>query len=297
MPIPLIWDDLRLFLAIARAGRMTVAARAVGLDQTTMARRLNALEASVGSALTERSPRGIRLTDAGAALVAFAERMEAEVSAAAQMLGGRDAAVSGTVRLATPEAFGTYLIAPNVPALSARHPALQLELSPQSRMVSLINREADLAITLNRPPKGRVVARRLVDYRVGLYASKAYLADHGPIDGLEQAAEHPFAWYIDDMLELPELRYLREIVVDARPVFRSSSIAAQQAAVAAGLGLGILHVFAAEADERLVRILPEKVEIIRSYWLVMHADQQKLPRIRAVVDFLDELVAENRGKF
>lgn len=297
MSIPLIWDDLRLFLAIARAGRMTVAARAVGLDQTTMARRLNALEASVGSALTERSPRGIRLTDAGAALVAFAERMEAEVSAAAQMLGGRDAAVSGTVRLATPEAFGTYLIAPNVPALSARHPALQLELSPQSRMVSLINREADMAITLNRPPKGRVVARRLIDYRVGLYASKAYLAQHGPIDGLEQAADHPFAWYIDDMLELPELRYLREIVVDARPVFRSSSIAAQQAAVAAGLGLGILHVFAAEADERLVRILPEKVEIIRSYWLVMHADQQKLPRIRAVVDFLDELVAENRVKF
>jgi DNA-binding transcriptional LysR family regulator len=297
MSIPLIWDDLRLFLAIARAGRMTVAARAVGLDQTTMARRLNALEASVGSTLTERSPRGIRLTDAGAALVAFAERMEAEVSAAAQMLGGRDAAVSGTVRLATPEAFGTYLIAPNVPALSARHPALQLELSPQSRMVSLINREADLAITLNRPPKGRVVARRLVDYRVGLYASKAYLAEHGPIDGLEQAADHPFAWYIDDMLELPELRYLREISVDARPVFRSSSIAAQQAAVAAGLGLGMLHVFAAEADGRLVRILPEKVEIVRSYWLVMHADQQKLPRIRAVVDFLDALVAENRGAF
>jgi DNA-binding transcriptional LysR family regulator len=297
MSTPLIWDDLRLFLAIARAGRMTVAARAVGLDQTTMARRLNALEASVGSTLTERSPRGIRLTDAGAALVAFAERMEAEVSAAAQMLGGRDAAVSGTVRLATPEAFGTYLIAPNVPALSARHPALQLELSPQSRMVSLINREADLAITLNRPPKGRVVARRLVDYRVGLYASKAYLAEHGPIDGLEQAADHPFAWYIDDMLELPELRYLREISVDARPVFRSSSIAAQQAAVAAGLGLGMLHVFAAEADGRLVRILPEKVEIVRSYWLVMHADQQKLPRIRAVVDFLDELVAENRGEF
>ncbi|MBB5686811.1 LysR family transcriptional regulator [Sphingobium boeckii] len=291
------WDDLRLFLAIARAGRMTAAARQVGLDQTTLARRLNALEAVVGSKLAERSPRGIRLTEAGGALVAFAERMEAEVSAATHMLGGLDAAVSGTVRLATPEAFGTFLLAPHVPRLSALHPELHLELSPQSRLVSLVNREADIAITLNRPPKGKIVAKRLVDYRIGLYASRDYLAAHGAITNADQAAAHPFAWYIDDMLELPELRYLREIMADARPVFRSSSIAAQQAAVAAGLGLGLLHVFAAEADERLIRILPEQVEIIRSYWMVMHADQQKLPRIRAVVDFLNDLVARNRASF
>ncbi|MGK2909271.1 MAG: LysR substrate-binding domain-containing protein [Sphingobium sp.] len=114
---------------------------------------------------------------------------------------------------------------------------------------------------------------------------------------LDQAVEHPFAWYIDDMLEMPELRYLREIATDARPVFRSSSIAAQQAAVVAGLGLGLLHVFAADADERLVRILPERVEIIRSYWLVIHAEQQKLPRVRAVVDFLNDIVERNRPHF
>jgi len=204
--------------------------------------------------------------------------------------------VAGSVRLATPEAFGTYLVAPNVHLLHKRHPTIELELAPESRSVSLSRREADIAIGLNRPPRGRVVARRLVDYRLGLFATADYLTRHRPINTLNAVKAHPLVWYIDELIDIPELRYFDQIVSDAPTVFRSSSIAAQQAAVANGLGIGVLHVFAAEQDSRLRRVMPE-VEVTRSYWLLMHADQQRLPRIRAVIDFLDEVVRINRDRF
>jgi len=291
------WDDLRLFLAVSREGRLIAAGRVLGLDHTTVARRLTALEGAIGSRLFDRSPRGVTLTGAGLALVAFAERMETEVEAAAAALGGQDARISGTVRLATPDAFGTYIVAPHAARLHALHPHLELELAPQSRLVSLTRREADIAVTLNRPPRGRLLTRKLTDYRLGLYASADYLARCGLIEDMRDIARHPLVWYIDELIDMPELRFLDQIVQDARPAFRSSSIVAQQHAVAGGLGLGILHVFAAEQDPRLVRLLPESVEVRRSYWLVTHADQRDMPRIRAVTAFLDALIQDNRMRF
>jgi DNA-binding transcriptional LysR family regulator len=291
------WDDLRLFLAVARAGKLLAAARLLGLDHTTVARRLTAFEEAIGTRLLDRSPRGAALTAAGRALVEYAERIEGEVEAATASLGQRDATISGIVRLATPEAFGSFLIAPNAALLHARHPELQLELAPESRLVSLVNREADIAVALQRPPSGRLVARRLIDYRLGLYASVEYLARHGPVTSVAALSGHPFAWYIDAMIDIPELRVLGEIAADARPVFRSSSIAAQQSAVAGGLGIGVLHAFTADSDPRLVRVLADEVEVRRSYWLVLHEDQQRLPRVRAVIDFLDEIVARYRDRF
>lgn len=290
------WDDLRLFLAVARAGRMAGAGRRLGMDHSTIARRLTRLEGVVGSRLLDRGPRGVELTEAGQKLVDHAERMEGEVIAATGTLGGRDARISGAVRLATPEAFGTYLVAPNAHRLYQAYPDLRLELAPESQLVSLANRDADAAIMLNRPTSGPIVARHLIDYRLGLYASRAYLDAHGPIR-VDQLSDHPFAWYIDARIDIPELRFLSEVSVDAIPVFRSTSIAAQHAAVAGGLGLGVLHLFAADDDPELVRVLPETVEIRRSYWLAIHADQQRLPRVRAVVDFLGDIVDKARSRF
>jgi len=290
------WDDIRVFLAVARAGRLQAAGRQLGLDHSTVARRMSTLETVIGARLIDRSPRGVVLTPAGEVLRDHAERMEVEIIGASAAVGADTGTVAGSVRLATPEAFGTYLVAPNVHLLHARHPAIELELAPESRSVSLSRREADIAIGLTRPPRGRVVARRLVDYRLGLYAAGEYLARHPPIKTMEVVKAHPLVWYIDELIDIPELRYFDQIVSDAPTVFRSSSIAAQQAAVANGLGLGVLHVFAAEQDGRLQRVLPE-LEVTRSYWLLMHADQQRLPRIRAVVDFLDDVVRTNQHRF
>jgi DNA-binding transcriptional LysR family regulator len=289
------WDDLRLFLAVARAGSLTGAAKTLRLDHSTVGRRLGALESAVGSRLFERGPRGTGLTDAGTALIDYAERIEGEVGSAISGLGGEDARISGAVRLATPEAFGTYLVAPRIGELHRRHPDLRLELAPEPQLVNLANREADIAVLFNRPSSGPIVARHLADYRLGLYASRTWLEQNGPVT-LDRLAEFPFAWYIDARIDAPELRFLTEVSADARPVFRSTSIAAQHAAVVGGLGLGILHVFASGRDPELVRVLPDKVEIRRSYWIAMHADLKGLPRVRAVVDFIDDAIAQARTR-
>jgi DNA-binding transcriptional LysR family regulator len=291
------WDDLRIFLAVARDGGLVGAARRLGLDHTTVARRLTTLETALSARLVHRSPRGAKLTDAGLRLLEHAEKIEAEALAAGADLGAGDQDLSGAVRLATPEAFGAWLVAPNVKMLHTAHPNIQLELVPEARAVNLSKREADIAVGLTRPSHGRLYAQKLGAYRLGLYASQAYLDSAPPIIDLDSVKDHPLVWYIDELVDIPELRYLDQITTSARTVFRSSSIAAQQAAVASGLGLGVLHIFAAEQDPRLVRLLPQTVSIERDYWLILHEDQRHLPRVRAVATFLQDLVRQERARF
>lgn len=286
------WNDLRILLVVARAGGLMAAGRRLGLDQTTVARRISALEASLGVKLIDRSPRGVSLTSHGLTLLDYAERMEAELMNASERLGAVGQVLSGTVRLATPDAFGAHFVAPAAQQFHQRFPGLQLELTPAARSVNLSRREADIAISLSRPTQGRIVTRKLADYSLGLYAAKDYLARTPPLEDLAQLLERPLVWYIDEMLDVPELRYLDQVAAGATTVFRSNSIAAQQAAVASGLGYGVLHRFAAEGDLRLQRVLPEQLDLQRSYWISSHADLAHLPRVRAVLDFLEGLVLE-----
>lgn len=286
------WDDLRIFLAVARTGRFAAAANRLGVDHTTVARRVSALEASLSATLINRSPQGVELTPHGERLMAYAERIEADALRAAEELGETATRLVGSVRLATPEAFGCWLVAPNVYRFAQQHPSLELELVSRSASVSLSKREADLAVVLNRPPKGRLVAQRLAGYTLGLYASRAYLQRSAPIATLADLKGHPIVWYIDELLEYPELRFLHEIINDTPPSFRSNSVMAQHAAVAAGAGLGVVHTFVADQDPRLVPVLPGLVRIERTYWITMHVDMKHVPRVRAVVDFLKETVAQ-----
>lgn len=290
------WDDLRLFLAVARSGGLLAASKRLGIDQTTVARRMSALEASFGSRLIDRSPRGVSLTGQGTALLLHAERMEAETLSAGEILGKVGQGISGVVRLATPESFGANLVAPAAAQLHARYPGLQLELASMARAVNLSRREADIAIGLSRPERGQLVSRKLADYRLGLYASRDYVAREGAPDRIEDLRSRPLIWYIDEMIDLPELRYLDQFAQDARTVFRSSSIVAQHAAIASGLGLGILHRFTADADSRLVRVLDDVIALKRTYWLTVHGDSQRIARVRATIDFLDDLVKANRDR-
>jgi DNA-binding transcriptional LysR family regulator len=290
------WDDLRIFLAVARTGGLVAAGRRLGIDQTTVARRMSALEADFGARLIDRSPRGVSLTGQGAALLAHAEGMEAEALSASERLGEVGLGLSGVVRLATPEVFGAGLVAPAAARLHALHPGLQLELAPASRSVNLSRREADIAIGLSRPEHGRLVSRKLADYRLGLFASLDYLAASGAPTSIEDLRRRPLVWYIDEMLDLPELRYLDQIADGLQTVFRSTSVAAQHEAVAAGLGLGVLHLFSANRDPRLVRVLESEIALKRTYWLTLHADSQRVARIRAVIDFLETTVNAARSE-
>jgi DNA-binding transcriptional LysR family regulator len=290
------WDNLRLFLSISRTGSFVASARGLGLNHTTLARRLTALEESLGVRLFDRSPRGVQPTRAGIELLAHAERMEGELNAASRSLQGQDTQVSGTVRLATPEAFGTSFVAPRVHLLNAQHPGIELELVPESRAVNLSKREADIAVSLHRPDHGRLRAARLIDYRIGLYASRALLARTGPVASVEDLKGLPFVSYIEEMIDLPELRNLDQSLAE-RCVFRSSSVSAQMEAVAWGVGGGMLHRFAVTPRMDVERLLPETVEVTRSYWMMFHADLARVPRIRAVADFLSGQVRASAAIF
>ncbi|MDB5439526.1 MAG: LysR family transcriptional regulator [Caulobacteraceae bacterium] len=288
------WDDVRIFLAVARAGGLIAAGRRLNLDQTTVARRISALEAAFGARLIERSSRGVSLTGHGMGLIEHAERMEVEALTAGEQLDAAGQGVAGVVRLATPEVFGSSLVAPAAAQLRALHPNLQLELVPAARTVNLSRREADIVIGLSRPEHGRLVAMKLADYRLGLYASRAYLDQAGVPARLEDLKARPLVWYIDEMLDLPELRYLDQVADGAQTVFRSSSIAAQQAALVSGIGLGVLPVFLAGKTPELVRVMEDQLTLTRSYWLSMHVDSQRMLRVRAVVEFLQALVTAHR---
>ena len=287
-------DQLVAFVAVMRAGNTVEASRRLLVDHSTVARRISALEATLGARLFDRSPRGFAPTEAAARLMVQAERVESALLAAAESVATSSAEISGIVRLATPEIFGTAVVAPNLADLLTQHPNLLLELSPESRSISLSRREADIAVMVRRPPRGRLITRRLADYRIGLYAARDYVERHPAIRRVEDLAQHLFVSFIDELVPFPELLALNQLVPTARIAFRSSSSMAQQTAVTKGLGIGALHALVAERDAGLVRILPE-LEVQRSYWLVVHADLQRVAAIRRVIDFLHEVTGRHAG--
>ncbi len=173
------WDDIRIFLAVARSGQILGAARRLGLNHTTVARRLTALETALSTTLLTRRTNGSTLTQAGEEFLLAAERMEAEMLAARSQVGNADIAVSGTVRIGAPDGFGVNFLAPRLARLTQKYPDLTIQLVPVPRSFSLSRREADIAITVERPEQGRLIARRLVDYTLGLYAHRRYLEENG----------------------------------------------------------------------------------------------------------------------
>jgi DNA-binding transcriptional LysR family regulator len=289
------WDDLRFFLAVARSGRLTAAARRLGADHATVSRRITSLEESLKAKLFERRPQGYALTGHGEQLLAKAESMETEALAIQSEIGGADMALSGTVRIGAPDGFGSSFLAPRFAGFAKAFPGLELQLIAMPRLLSLSKREADVAITLAPPKEGKVVARKLCDYRLGLYASQDYLDAMPPITAAEDLFAHRIVGYIDDLIFTPELDYLDEVAKGLRAQIQSSSVLAQMNAVAAGAGIGVIHHFMAVDEPRLVPVLPESVSITRSFWLLVHADLKDVARVRAVVDFVVREAKANRA--
>ena len=289
------WDDLRFFLAVARSGRLTAAARRLGADHATVSRRITSLEESLKAKLFERRPQGYALTGHGEQLLAKAESMETEALAIQSEIGGADMALSGTVRIGAPDGFGSTFLASRFAGLAKAYPGLELQLIAMPRLLSLSKREADVAITLAPPKEGKVVARKLCDYRLGLYAAQDYLDANPPITAAEDLFGHRIVGYIDDLIFTPELDYLDEVAKGLRAHIQSSSVLAQMNAVAAGAGIGVIHHFMAIDEPRLVPVLPESVSITRSFWLLVHADLKDVARVRAVVDFIVRESKANRA--
>lgn len=291
------WDDLQAFLAVARAGRLTEAARAMGVEHTTLSRRITRLETALGAKLFDRRPTGYGLSAEGERLLPRAE--EIERAALSIWLDRVDPAVglTGSVRIGAPEAFGTFCLAERIGDLSALHPGLSIELVATPRAFSLSKREADLAIGLTRPATGRLRARKLGDYELGLYGAPAYIERHGRPEGQADLQRHRFIGYIDELVFSPELDYFTAALPGLQPTIRISNVITQMTATRSGAGLCILPCFMADKHSDLVRLLPESVRITRTYWLLTHADMADLKRITTASDFIATVVRAARSAF
>jgi DNA-binding transcriptional LysR family regulator len=290
------WDDVRIFLAVARAGQILGAARRLELNHATVSRRVAALEASLKAKLFRRLTTGSELTPAGERFLAVAERMEADMIAARAELAGEGDAVAGTVRIGAPDGFGTAFLAQRLGGLASLYPDLAIQLVPVPRSFSLSRREADIAITVERPTEGRLVAAKLVDYSLGLYASRSYADMHGLPERSADLARHRLVGYVVDLTVSPSLDYAAEFdpAWDAR--FQVSSALGQTEAVRAGAGIGILHTFIARRHPELVPVAVAP-PIRRAYWLVYHETVRPLRRIQTVAGFIAAEVEKARGLF
>ncbi len=290
------WDDLRFFLAVARAGRLTVAARRLEADHTTVSRRIMALEKALKTKLFERTPQGYGLTEPGERLLGLAESMESQALAVASEVGGSDLALSGTVRVGAPDGLGTYFLAAELGTLAERHPDLTIQLVALPRTFSLSKREADIAVTVEQPTEGRLVSRKLTDYRLRLYAARAYLDRHGVPETPEDLAGRLLVTYVTDLIYSPALEYFAGLEKYGPRRYECASVVAQLEAVRAGVGIGILHDYAARQYPELEVVLPG-IFFTRTYWIVTHAEMRNLHRIAEVHAFMLDRVKANRGLF
>lgn len=290
------WDDVRVFLAVARSGQILGAARRLDLNHATVSRRVTALEDSLGAKLFRRLTTGSELTPAGERFLAIAERMEADMLAARAEVAGEGKTVSGTVRIGAPDGFGVAFLAPRLGALTERHPELKIQLVPVPRSFSLSRREADIAITTERPTEGRLVAQKLIDYSLGLYASRSYAERHGLPRSREDLRGHRLVGYVPDLVMNPSLDYAAEFLPGWSAGFEISSTLGQAAAVASGAGVGVLHSFIARGMPDLTAV-PAVPPIRRAYWMVHHESVRALGRVQAVAAFIAAAVDAERQSF
>jgi molybdate transport repressor ModE-like protein len=295
-PSKLNWDDLRYFLEVARTQRASGAAKRLGVDYTTVARRVRALEDALGTLLFDKSRSGgFVLTAEGQRLLGYVDAIETTVQSATEQIANTGHALSGHVRVGSTEGFGCFFLAPQLARFQDTHPNITIDLLPVPHFVSLSKREADIAVTLERPEQGQYVYTKLCDYRLKLYATADYLARHAPIASADHLRGHHFASYIDDLAFSYELLYLERAVPGAQSRWRSTSVIAQYFAALQGRALAILPCFMAAQDERLVPVLPDEIVVTRAFYLSCREDLRKLKRITTVWDYLRSAAEGNRA--
>ncbi|KWT82838.1 MULTISPECIES: LysR family transcriptional regulator [unclassified Variovorax] len=289
------WDNLRFFLELARTGTLVSAARRLAVDHTTVARRIQALEKEIGTALFAREAGGHRLTEAGRRLQPQVEAMEGAFFTIESATPAAQEGLSGLVRIGATEGFGTMVLAPELARFAQQHPRLVIDLLAMPRLVHLSRREADIVISLERPARGPVMVSKLTDYVLRLYASADYLDAHPRIASREDLRGHTFISYVDDLLFSKELQYLDELYRPDAFALRSTSILAQHQAAAAGTGIAVLPAFLAGRDPRLRTVLPGEANFTRTFWISMPAESKHLARMQAVWGFLRETVEAQRA--
>lgn len=292
------WNDLRHFLEVARKGRFLSAAKRLGVNHTTVARRISALEDALEVKLFEQDKNGLHLTDAGETLLPLAQQVEnaADLAKESVLLSGHS--LSGNLRIGAPDGFGNAFLAGRINKFMAANPDLTIELLPVPASHNLLKREVDLAISLEPTKRKGISVQKITDYKLFLYTSYEYTNSNSVDDlNINEIIKRPFADYIPDILYTEQLSFNKYIDSEIVSQFQSSTVLAQYEFVANGGGFGVLPYFMAHDDPRLVLLFPEKFCFIRSYWLLIPNELRRLASVRALESFILSLAKENRSRF
>ena len=285
------WNDLKYFLAVARNGSTLAAARSLRLSQSTVHRRIGEIERRLGEQLVTRHPTGYRLTELGDKMRSYAERVEQTViDFERQALAwGKD--VRGTVKVTCPEEVGSRLLASGIiDRFNRRYPALRVEFVLSDKNLDLSKGQADVAIRAVRPTDNALIGRKIADSSWAVYASKSYVTRYGGIKRLEDMDRHSIVLFDGKMQDHRSASWLRSVAPNARIAARANNMLALQLAVKSGAGLAPMPVLVGEKDKALVRVFGPVQEITTPFFLLMHGDLRRTPRVRAFFDFVvDEL--------
>ena len=286
------WDDMRIFLSVAREESLTGAAKSLRLDPATVGRRIARLEQEMNAVLFVKSPQGYLVSDAGERLLGHAEAAEQAMTGATQEVRGEIGGMSGTIRVGAPDGCATFLLPHVTRKIQAQNPGLEVQIVALPRVFNLSKREADMAISVSRPSAGRIRIQKIADYHLYLAASKSYLADHAPIRTPDDLKTHPVVGYIPDMIFDRELDYLSEMGL-SRVDFASNLVAVQLGWLQAGAGVGIVHDFVLPDAPDIQLVLPDQLNLTRTFWLMRHADDARVDRLNRFASALtDGLRAE-----
>ena len=286
------WDDIRVFLAVARAESLSAAGRGLKVDPATVGRRVTKLEDSFGAPLFAKSPQGYALTDAGQRLVPHAEAVEQAMAGALEEVQGVGSGVSGQIRIGAPDGCANFLLPQVCAEICAANPELDVQIVALPRVLNLSKREVDMAIGVSPPTAGRLMVQKITDYRLSLAAARSYLKNHPSIEAPEDLAGHRMIGYIPDMIFDKELDYLGDLGVE-RVALASNSASVQFQWVRQCMGLGMVHDFAIPAARGVRRVLASHISLTRSFYLIRHADDRRLERLNR---FAESLVAGMRAE-
>ncbi len=288
------WDDIKLFLEVARSERLSIAAKRLMIDASTLSRRLHKLEESLATKLFERTVDGHVLTLDGTKLLQYARRMELDAGQAFDEIKEHKYLNSGRVRIGVTEAFGSFFIAPHLTQLKQAFPNIQIELVHFTRDVKISRNEADIAIAVEKPKSTSTIITKLCDYQLQLYGHASYLKGVENKVNIDQLSKYQWISYVDNLLFTEQLSYLKELNADIEPSFQSTSITSQYSAIKSGLGIGILPCFLAEQDASLIKLCVNEIKLVRSFYLVTHPESKRLSQVETVWQYLKELTQQHK---
>lgn len=284
-------NDLLVLLTVSRSAKFTTAAQTLGLNHTTISRRIAALEKALGGRVLARAAGGWELTELGAEAVRVAEQVEGAVRSLGDS-GQAPDSITGVVRMTATDGFSAYVAAPAVAELRRKHPDLSVEIVTVTRQALQQRSGLDIEVVVGEPRVHRAEAVKLGEYELGMYASRAYLAEHGTPATVEELTEHRLVYFVDSMLQVDDLDAPRRLVPAMKDGLSSTNVFVHVEATRAGAGIGFLPCFMGDLHQDLVQLLPGTMSERLPYWMVLRPDSMRRPAVAAVAQALrDQTIA------